>query len=395
MEKVTTMKLRRCAHLVIEPRETAEFDLESLATGGDGVRRRFAWVALIPWRAEEVELSDAEVAALPLLSESQWRERSLIEAKVGAGVVDHLLRHGLVQADDEAGRADRERDQIVRDQYWSTLSAVSHYFGRWTGIDDDPELRPPGYDSMRSLIAKLGDPPSSVHACVRTEARIPLPPSERTELDALWSSRVTCRNFDPERATTSVDLARILAAVFGIQGRHGEGTAEEVLKKNHPSGGALHPLEAYVLVQRVEGLAPGLYHFHAGSHALEPLPGVADLDAFARACTSGQRYLANAPVLVAMTVRFSRCFWKYRRHAKAYRTLLLEAGHASQNLYLAATERGLGAFITAAINEVEIEQGFGLDPLQEGVLAVSGFGYRGAHQQTPEFDPNEAVWGAF
>ena len=42
-----------------------------------------------------------------------------------------------------------------------------------------------------------------------------------------------------------------------------------------------------------------------------------------------------------------------------------------------------GAFITAAINEREIERALGLDPMREGVLAVTGFGYRGremAHQ---------------
>lgn len=388
------MKLRRCAHLMIEPRETAEFDLASLAGGGDGVRRRFAWVALVPWRGEEVTLTNEDLALLPRLSDTQWRERAPIEAEVGAAAVERLLALGLAQSDAEADRDARARDQKLRNQHWSTLSAATHYFGRWTGVDDDPELRPPGYDSMRNLIEKLGDPPPAVHAVgdAATAIPLPLPLSAPTPLDALWSTRVTCRNFDTARELARVDLGRILAVVFGVQGRHGAGTSEEVLKKNHPSGGALHPLEAYVLVQRVEGIEPGLYHYHAGSRALEPMPAVADLGAFAHRCTSGQRYLADAPVLVAMTMRFARCFWKYRRHAKAYRTLLLEAGHASQNLYLAAGELGLGAFITAAINEPEIELGFGLDPIEEGVLAVCGFGHRAATLVTAEFDPDGVFW---
>jgi nitroreductase len=59
--------------------------------------------------------------------------------------------------------------------------------------------------------------------------------------------------------------------------------------------------------------------------------------------------------------RFGRTFWKYRNHPKAYRVTILDVGHLSQTLFLSATELGLGAYITAAINEVDIEQRVGLD----------------------------------
>jgi nitroreductase len=61
-------------------------------------------------------------------------------------------------------------------------------------------------------------------------------------------------------------------------------------------------------------------------------------------------------------------------------------------LYLAATELGLGAFVTAGVNEVDIEQAFGLDPMEEGPLAMCGFGIRGATCNEVEFDPLHAVW---
>jgi SagB-type dehydrogenase family enzyme len=92
--------------------------------------------------------------------------------------------------------------------------------------------------------------------------------------------------------------------------------------------------------------------------------------------------------------RFERNFWKYRNHAKAYRAVILDAGHLSQAMYLAATELNLGAFITAAINEVEIEQAFGLKPMAEGPLAVCGFGARAKECVTVEFDPAQKVWEA-
>ncbi|MNW17772.1 hypothetical protein D3C71_2170750 [compost metagenome] len=48
--------------------------------------------------------------------------------------------------------------------------------------------------------------------------------------------------------------------------------------------------------------------------------------------------------------------------------------------------------MTSAINEIDIERGFGLDPLVEGPLAVCGFGWRAQRMETTEFDPNEEVW---
>ena len=73
---------------------------------------------------------------------------------------------------------------------------------------------------------------------------------------------------------------------------------------------------------------------------------------------------------------------------------MLEAGHVSQDFYLAATEAGRGAYVTAAIHEIDIEQAFGLDPLHDRAIAVCGFGPRTAARETMELDPLGAVWDA-
>ena len=58
----------------------------------------------------------------------------------------------------------------------------------------------------------------------------------------------------------------------------------------------------------------------------------------------------------------------------------LEAGHLSQTLYLPATEAGLGAFITGAINEVFLERAFGLDHVREGSCTRSAVSAGAARQ---------------
>src|SRR3954452_4754531 len=87
-----------------------------------------------------------------------------------------------------------------------------------------------------------------------------------------------------------------------------------------------------------------------------------------------QWYFGEADVLVVLAARVGRSFWKYRRHAKAYRTLLLDAGHLSQTFYLVCTDLGLGPFVTGAVNDDALEGALGLDPLVEAPLAVCGCG---------------------
>ena len=65
------MLIRRCAILLIEPRESFEFDLDSLLTGGAGLRAERQWLALAPHLDEAVELSADEIAPLGSLSDAR------------------------------------------------------------------------------------------------------------------------------------------------------------------------------------------------------------------------------------------------------------------------------------------------------------------------------------
>lgn len=153
-------------------------------------------------------------------------------------------------------------------------------------------------------------------------------------------------------------------------------------------------MEAFLLVQHVEGLRPGLYHYRADAHALESIKALSPDEAqeYASLFVAKQPWFVDAHVQVILVARFERNYWKYRNHAKAYRAVVLDAGHLSQMQYLAATELGLAAFITAAINEGDIEDAFGLDPMEQGVIAVTGFGWRGERMKVLEFDPQRQVW---
>ena len=70
--------------------------------------------------------------------------------------------------------------------------------------------------------------------------------------------------------------------------------------------------------------------------------------------------------------RLERHHWKYRRHPKAYKAVLLDSGHLSQTFYLLATEQGLGAYYTAAINDADVGAALSLDPLSHIPIGANG-----------------------
>ncbi|MFT3897617.1 MAG: putative peptide maturation dehydrogenase [Thermomonas sp.] len=386
------MRVRRCAILFLEPREDAAFDLASLFAGGDGLARTQRWLALAPHLGGEVVVDAAERELLGSLSPERWVPANALPAD-SRPILRRLLKAGLAIGSTRALAAHRERDERLRGAHWHPLAATLHAFTRWDDADAVKNMQDSHTETATEMREALGAPPTEADAVGEADARIQLARIAGNDFDALLARRATCRNFDPARKLPRELFAQLMQRVFAAQAevRVGEDTA--FLKKSSPSGGGLHPTEAYLVVQHVEGIAPGLYHYHATAHALEPLPAPKlPLWEFLMQAVARQHWFADAHVALALVPRFDRTFWKYRRHMKGYRVVALEAGHLSQTLYLAATEAGLGAFITAAINEKPLEAAFGLDPLHQGALAVCGFGWRGETMDTMELDPNGAVW---
>jgi len=126
---------------------------------------------------------------------------------------------------------------------------------------------------------------------------------------------------------------RVLETVDDSAGRH--------VHKAYPSGGALHPLETYLLVNACEGLTAGLYRYCGLTHALETVRALDD---------GGDRLLDDAlfsaggmrdrpAVLAVISARFRRTAWKYE--GIAYRLMLLEAGALMQTMCVVSESLGI------------------------------------------------------
>ena len=403
------MRIRRCALLRLESREETRFDLSALLSGDTGVLSHMRWLAHAPALQAEVEVDAAEVALLGETSPSDWVSAAPLRMRHGAARVRRLLRAGLLVGSTAAWAHWRREDERVRALHWHGAAADYHHASRWSGIDAAGEVEDAGLHNAEGLRRAYGVPPPMLHQRGDGDAVTALPPASRSAYDDLLDARASCRNFDAGRKLPLASLAQVLERAFGERGRVRGADEFDVLKRTSPSGGALHPTECYLLARRVDGLAPGLYHYLPARHALQSLPmadariladagkhpaarGKTALDYLAWIAVGGQQYFAEAHALCVLAPRFYRNFWKYRRHPKAYRVCILDVGHLSQTLLLSATEAGLGSFVTAAINEVDIERAFGLEPWSESPLAVCGIGPRADRMETYELDPNRRAW---
>jgi putative peptide maturation dehydrogenase len=339
----------------------------------------------VPLSAEELDLA----TSTPL---DDWIEA--VDEETARG----LARKGVLLSDEndpELGTL-RARHESLERMGWNLEAALYYFLSRWRGIDmrrlagqdETSDLLPPTDEAVRALVDHLGPPPSAFSSVEAPLAVHELPLVERKgELYDVLLRRRTTRSFNQGAPLAQWEFAVVLRYVFGYHGYLPLLGQVTTLKRTSPSAGGFHPIEAYPLIMAVDELDPGLYHYNPAEHALELLAPLRADEARAVATTfvCGQTYFSDAHVLLVLAARFDRAFWKYRNHRKALIALMMDAAHLSQTLYLVATELGLGAFITAAINNADIEERLGIDGYREGVLAVCGFG-RPAAQRSP-FDP--------
>jgi putative peptide maturation dehydrogenase len=298
---------------------------------------------------------------------------------------DSGLLLGCVSQDRDANEA---RDDTLREVAWWSVAAIAQAHGTWLDVDIEARNEAGLMLTSGQMVDAFGDSPEPEYLRRKGGATIPMATPIRTKFDELLAKRMTCRNFDGGKSISADDLATVMHRVWGAIGTLELAPGAVAVKKNSPAGGGLHAVEAYLLVQRADGLEPGLYHYLALDHGLElikPLEPQAAAS-YAHRFVAGQNWFENVPVMVIMTARFDRLFWKYRRHTKAWRVVHLDVGHLSQTMYLSAADLGLGAFVTAAINDRLIEEVLELTPMREGAIAIVGFGPRAATKTTLELD---------
>ena len=383
-------KVKRVSDLYITLREVPEPDAGALLRGEVAFKPRTCFIVTLPSDGREFRLTAEEMSALAQFPADTWSDADAVakQYSIDERLISRLVKRGLLVTEGSPASSIAQKLSQIYGAGWNRNSHFYHRKSTWSAPVRGPEAEGAavraGISKSANLFSELverhGAPPPEFYSVGSDLDPVELP--LLTNRGALYDSlrrRETARNFDNSESLPLASLSILLYYTFGCFGTLALTDELVVLKKCSPSGGALHPVEAYPLMVDVEGIPTGLYHYSAEHHSLEP---IRHLDqARAREIMSdfaaGQEWPGSAHCMIVMTARFDRHFWKYRQNSKAYKVLYLDAGHLSQTFYLLCADLGLGAFFSAAVNDAQIGQQLGLRPDLEGAIGVCGCGIPG------------------
>ena len=129
----------------------------------------------------------------------------------------------------------------------------------------------------------------------------------KANLYACIADRTSQRTYSDESLALD-ELAYLLWATQGVREVRmgGKGSFRTV-----PSSGGRHPFETYLAVQRVAGVAPGVYRYLAFEHKLVHLFADQDLQDRLTELTMGQRFVGQAAVCLIWVAVPYRQEWRY------------------------------------------------------------------------------------
>jgi len=148
------------------------------------------------------------------------------------------------------------------------------------------------------------------------------------------------------RALALSELSQVLWAAAGLNKPSGRFRGRTV-----PSAGALYPLEVYVAVRAVDGLAPGVYLYRPASHSLQTVRAGEVGEELAKAAL-GQKWVKDAPANIVIAAVYNRTMRRYGERTARY--VHTEVGHCGQNVYLQAESLGLGTVAIGAFDDEQV-----------------------------------------
>jgi len=289
-----------------------------------------------------------------------YRPRSVHSA------ISQLVKHGLLLPKDSPEAA---QDSRIAKEWSAWLPEGSFHFATKDALYIDRSRW--SLNRLKSIMPKTPQP--RIFKTLKGAMKVSLPRRAfpDSEFIRVLMARKTHRRFSKEDVTLEA-VSQLLSLVWGVTGYLYSPRFGKLLHKTSPSAGARHPGEVYLMALRVKGLSPGLYHYHPARHYLERLSTRVTHSRAWLYCARAE-HAKKAAALFLMTAVFRRTMWKYHV-ARAYRVVLLDAGHLCQTFCLVATWLGLAPFCTAALKDTLIEKDLGIDGIRESVLYVAGVG---------------------
>ena len=213
--------------------------------------------------------------------------------------------------------------------------------------------------------AKPKEPPQYKTYPASKKIELPKPHYRGLTVEEAIEKRRSVRNYSKKEITLT-QLSQLLFAAQGVTGQiYGKPL------RAAPSAGALYPFEIYAVVNNVQHLPPGIYHYSVLDHTLE-LVKAGDFHTQITDAGLQQEMLGDAAVTFVLSAVFDRVRHKYGE--RGYRYAYIEAGHISQNIYLQSVSLGLGSVCAGAFLDENVNKLIEVDGRKEAVIYLHAVG---------------------
>ncbi len=192
--------------------------------------------------------------------------------------------------------------------------------------------------------------------------KLPKPEYSGITVEEALLKRRSRRNYSDKPLSMDY-LSQLIFAAGGITSDSGGRTA--------PSAGSTRPMEIYLIINSVEGLDPGIYHYAVKKHSLEKIKS----GNFSKDIISAgleQAMLGDADVTFVITAIFDRIRQKYGE--RGFRYSYMEAGHISQNICLQSVSLGVGSVCVGAFFDTKVNELIGIDGIDEAAIYLHAVG---------------------
>jgi SagB-type dehydrogenase family enzyme len=231
------------------------------------------------------------------------------------------------------------------------------------------------FDAPAIMAAMAGAEPLPETGLIALEQSVPL----RMPVGDAIRGRRSVRKYSGAPVSLA-ELGTILGCSDGVtavgEAAHPRGGRFQIEFRAAPSGGALYPLELYLVALKVTGLAEGVYRHVPRHSCLIPHHAAKDTSRLLSCFWVGENTISlnQAAFIVVLVARPARSTRKYG--PRGLRNVFLEAGAISENMHLAATALGVGSVDCSSVYDDELHEALALDGVHEAVVHTVVFGSR-------------------
>lgn len=166
---------------------------------------------------------------------------------------------------------------------------------------------------------------------------------------------------------TKTQISNVLFNTFGEMGTVEFPVQGEFLLKTSPSGGARHPIEAY-MISLDTGFPTGIYHYSVKTNSLEEISSevdVSEINDIIYKLNTGPQFSIKA--VIVFSAIFPRSMWRYRE-PRSYRVILHDLGHILETMKIISKAFNIKTYFGHGFHESRLANLLNISGQEEAIL---------------------------